>query len=201
MKPYKTKIKQLSGTDFKEIRKKSTGFYNEIKRQTKKKPYVRSKYFKKEKIFLELFWGHLFEKNYWDQTRRMKLFPCAIELIRNSDFAPVSKENVDKPSEILHRFAGITATNDCFLSRSKRTNTPIKNGLFRLFQSTIINNCQKEKDPPLIVAYKPRAEDLLYPNYIKNSKNNQAKINLCARTNLSTHTHPHLTASFPYHSK
>jgi hypothetical protein len=133
MKPYKTKIKQLSGTDFKEIRKKSTGFYNEIKRQTKKKPYVRSKYFKKEKIFLELFWGHFFETNYWDQTRRMKLFPCAIELIRNSDFAPVSKENVDKPSEILHRFAGITATNDLFFVQIKENKHTHKKWLISAF--------------------------------------------------------------------
>jgi hypothetical protein len=34
---------------------------------------------------------------------------------------------------------------------------------------------QKEKDPPLIVAYKPRAESLLHQDYAKITKNNQAK--------------------------
>ena len=76
MKVYKTKIKALAGTNYKEISKKAIGLYRQIKKKTKRRPYVRSAYFDKDKIFLGLFWSHLYDKNYWDQTRRMKFFGC-----------------------------------------------------------------------------------------------------------------------------
>jgi len=52
MKTYKTKTKRLAGTSYPEIRKKAFGLYQKIKRKSKRKPYVRSAYFKKNKIFL-----------------------------------------------------------------------------------------------------------------------------------------------------
>lgn len=124
MKTFKTKSVVLRGTSYKEISKKAFVLYNEIRRKTKRRPYIRSAYFKKDKIFLGLFWNHLRSKNYWDQTRRMKFFGCAIELIRNSRFEPTSKENPNKPNEILHRFAGTTKDNDLFfvqIKEEKRT--------------------------------------------------------------------------------
>ena len=57
--------------------------------------------------------------------RRMKFFGCAIELIQNSHFEPTSKENPNKPGEILHRFAGISADNEIFfvqIKEDKRNN-------------------------------------------------------------------------------
>lgn len=62
MKTYQVKTCKLSGTDLKEVREKAHGFYQKIKKKSKRKPYVRSMYFKKEKVFLDLFWPHLFEK-------------------------------------------------------------------------------------------------------------------------------------------
>ena len=124
MKTFKTKFAILAGTDYKEINKKAFGFYNQIRRKTKRRPYVRSAYFKKDKIFLGLFWSHLNGKNRWDRMRRMKFFNCAIELIEHSKFEPTSKENPNKPTEILHRFAGITKNNDLFfvqIKEEKRT--------------------------------------------------------------------------------
>jgi len=56
--------------------------------------------------------------------RRMKFFGCALELIKNSRFEPTSKENPNKPTEILHRFAGVTKNNDLFfvqIKEDKRT--------------------------------------------------------------------------------
>jgi hypothetical protein len=125
MPAYKTKTKALTGTNYKEISRKAFGQYQQIKRKSKRRPYVRSAYFKKEKVFLGLFWSHIYEKNYWDQMRRMKFFGCAIELIQNSHFEPTSKENANKQGEILHRFAGITADNEIFfvqIKEDKRTN-------------------------------------------------------------------------------
>lgn len=119
MKVYKTKIKALAGTNYKEISKKAIGLYRQIKKKTKRRPYVRSAYFDKDKIFLGLFWSHLYDKNYWDQTRRMKFFGCGIDLISNSRFQPTSKENPNKLEEILHRFAGITANGEQFFVQIK----------------------------------------------------------------------------------
>ncbi|MBI5755134.1 hypothetical protein HZA41_02865 [Candidatus Peregrinibacteria bacterium] len=49
MKAFQTKAKKLHGTDFHEVRKKAFGLYQELKKRTKRKPYIRSAYFKKEK--------------------------------------------------------------------------------------------------------------------------------------------------------
>ena len=126
MKAYRTKANKLPGTDFHEVRKKADRFYDQIKRRTKRRAYVRSAYFKKDKIFLSLFWQHLFDKEKWpDRMRRLKYFPAAIELIRHSHFDPKSKDNPNNSSEILHRFCGITSDNDIFyaqIKENKKTN-------------------------------------------------------------------------------
>ena len=81
---------------------------------------MRSVYFNKQKIFLPLFWSHLREKlNHRDKTRRAQLFPCAIELIRNSMFDPVSKQSLEKFNILLHRFAGKTKDGQLFFVQIK----------------------------------------------------------------------------------
>lgn len=120
MQAYKTKTKKLAGTDFYEVRKKAFGLYLRIKKRSKRKTYVRSTYFKKDKVFLDLFWSHLFEKKHFaDLMRRMKFYPYAIELIQCSKFEPVSKDNPNRPSEILHRFGGITTDREMFFVQIK----------------------------------------------------------------------------------
>lgn len=120
MKVYKTKTKPFSGTRYGDISPAAFRLYNQIKKRSKRRPYVRSAYFKKEKIFLELFWKHLLDKkNFQDKARRLKYFPCAIELIQKSNFEPISKENPNKKSEILHRFYGLTVDNELFCIQIK----------------------------------------------------------------------------------
>lgn len=125
MKIYKTRAKKLAGTEFKEVHKRAFGFYQEIRRKSKRRPYIRSTYFKKDKIFLGLFWQHLYEKrHYVDQVRRMRFFVCGIELIRFTLYDPESKENPNKKSEILHRFARMANGNELFfvqIKEDKRT--------------------------------------------------------------------------------
>lgn len=125
MKSYQTKAKKFTGSDFREVHKKAFGLYKQIKKKSKRRPYIRSVYFKKDKIFLELFWQHLFDKPNWrDRMRRLKYFPCAIELIRHSHFEPESKENPNRRTEILHRFGGVTKEKDMFfvqIKEDKRT--------------------------------------------------------------------------------
>lgn len=119
MKVYQTKIKKLTGTDFKEIHSKALSIYKEIKSKTRRKPYVRSAYFNKEKVFLDYFWQHIWQKNWRDRTRRLKFYPCALDLIRNSRIEPISKQNPNKPIEILHRFGGITKDKELFFVQIK----------------------------------------------------------------------------------
>lgn len=120
MKVYKTKTKKLSGSDYKEVSREALKLFQQIKRKTKRRPYVRSAYFNKSKIFIELFWRRIWEnQNFRDKIRRVKYFPCAIELIENCKFDPISKENPNKPTEILHRFAGVTKENDLFYVQIK----------------------------------------------------------------------------------
>ncbi len=115
MRIYQTKAGKLPGTEFKEVHKRAVRFYKQVISGSKRRPYVRSAYFKKEKIFLGLFWQHLFEKENWkDRVRRMKYFPPGIELIKRSHFEPKSKENLNKSGEILHRFSGLTRANELF---------------------------------------------------------------------------------------
>jgi len=112
MKIYKTTKKKFTRSDFHEVHGQAYSLYSAIKKRTKRRAYVRSAYFAKDKIFIDLFWHHLFEKSNWrDRVRRMKYFACGVDLIQQSRFEPKTKENPNKPSELLHRFYGMTAEN------------------------------------------------------------------------------------------
>ncbi|MFA6486423.1 MAG: hypothetical protein WCT40_03585 [Candidatus Magasanikbacteria bacterium] len=126
MDVYKTKSVRLPSTHWDKVMEKAFGQYKIIKNKTKRRPYVRSAYFDKEKIFLGLFWHHLHEKNnIRDKTRRLKYFPCAIELIQNSKIKPTTQTSKEEPNISLHRFAGVTPDNNSFFVQIKE-NT--KNG-------------------------------------------------------------------------
>lgn len=111
---YETKIKKLSGTSYDEVYPQALSTYKKIASKTKRRPYIRSLYFNKEKIFLDYFWDHLRTKNHRDRTRRLKYYECALDLIKNAKIEPTSKINPNKSSEILHRFMGKTKNNDLF---------------------------------------------------------------------------------------
>lgn len=120
MQFYRTKNGKLSGVDYRDIHRKALVLYKTIRSKTKRQPYIRSAYFNNEKVFIESFWRHLNDKkNFRDKMRRIKYFPCAIELIKKSRFQPISKENPNKKSEILHRFTGITKDGSSFFVQIK----------------------------------------------------------------------------------
>lgn len=134
MQVYKTRIKKYSGSDFREVHLKAFGLYSQIKHKSKRRAYLRSAYFNKDKIFIDLFWHHLFEKENWrDRIRRMKYFGCAVELIRYSRFEPKSKENPNKSAEILHRFYGITSENKLFYVQIKEDKKKSQKFLISVF--------------------------------------------------------------------
>jgi len=119
MKVYQTKAKKLPGSNYHEVYAAARNYYNEIKKKTKRRPYIRSAYWKKEKVFFDYLWQHLAQKTPRDRMRRLKFLNCAIELIKNSRQEPtelISKNNVH---EILYRFAGITKDKELFLVQIK----------------------------------------------------------------------------------
>jgi len=133
-KAYQTKTRRLTGSNYGEIRKKAFTLYNQIVKNSKRRTYIRSAYFKKDKIFLSLFWHHLNDKfSHRDKSRRLKFYPCALELIKNSRFGPISKENVDKKTEILHRFTGITPENEIFFVQIKENKNNNNKYLISIF--------------------------------------------------------------------
>lgn len=119
MTPFPTKTKKLPGTNYAKVRKYALVLYNQIKKKTKRKPYVRSAYFKKQKVFFDFFWEHLLQKNLKERVRRLKFFAAAVELIKNSRNHPITTENPHRSGELLHRFAGLTKEGELFYVQIK----------------------------------------------------------------------------------
>jgi len=138
MDTYKTKSHRLPGTHWHQVIEKAFGQYKEIKNKTKRRPYVRSAYFDKEKIFLGLFWHHLHEKtNIRDKTRRLKYFPCAIELVQNSKVKPTTQTSKEETNIILHRFAGTTPDGDSFFVQIKENTKNNQKWLISVFPQDV----------------------------------------------------------------
>lgn len=134
MKAFKIKLKKFSGTNYSEVYQQAFPLYKTIKKRSRRKPYVRSAYFNKDKIFLELFWMHLWQNSNWrDRTRRLKYFVCAIGLIETSTYDPVSKQNINRSNEILHRFAGLTKDDELFYVQIKEDKKTDQKWLMSVF--------------------------------------------------------------------
>ena len=52
---YTVKAKALSGSNYREVYRSAMGIYGLIKRQTKRRPYIRSTYFDKQKVYFDYF--------------------------------------------------------------------------------------------------------------------------------------------------
>ena len=117
MIPYQTKAGKLSGTSYKEVKKQAVFVYREIQVSSRRKPYVRSAYFNKQKVFLNLFWDHVFKKRPKERYERLQFFGAAIELIKNCRNCPSIKHN---SNEELFRFLGVTINGQYFCVQIKR---------------------------------------------------------------------------------
>lgn len=116
MIPYQTKSKKISGSSYGEVLKNAFRLYNEIEKKTKRKTYLRSAYFKKEKVFFDYFKKHIFQKSPRERMKRLKYFKAAIELIKYSKNKPIIKEN---GKEVFYRFAGMTKERELFYVQIK----------------------------------------------------------------------------------
>ncbi len=114
MTSYQTKVNKLSGTSYAEVRKQALVIFNQIEKRTKRKPYIRSAYFNKQKIFLDFFWVHLHQKYPRERLKRLQYFEASVDLIKSSKSGPTSKQNPNKKTEIVHRFIGLTKDKEQF---------------------------------------------------------------------------------------
>ena len=119
MIPYQTKSHLLAGTSSEELNKQVRYIYRKILAKSKRKPYVRSAYFKKDKIFFDYFWIHLNKKGRKLKTKRLRYFSAAVDLIQNCRNHPISKENPNEHDELLHRFYGLTVEKFLFCVQIK----------------------------------------------------------------------------------
>jgi hypothetical protein len=133
--PYKTKINPLAGTSWGEVAPVARAILRTLAKRTKRQPYIRSKYFNKQKIFFTYFWSHLSRKPLPEQLRRLKYLPCALDLIQNSHFTPTTKENAERPGELLHRFTGLTPNGKLFFVQIKETKRSGKKEFMSVFSN------------------------------------------------------------------
>jgi hypothetical protein len=89
------------------------------KRTPRRVPYVRSKYFKKDKVFLNTFWDHLMQKHPSEQMKRLKFYLAALDLLRNTSDDSDSIIERNNPDVFLHRFAGQTCDGQGFCVQVK----------------------------------------------------------------------------------
>ena len=133
MEVFKTKSGKLIGTSLTEVTKNARKIYSLEKARTKRSPYIKSAYFKKDKIIIAPIWGKLENNNPGDRFRRLKYYACALELIRHSKDAPDSKEDPNNKNALLHRFIGISSEGDAFgvqIKENKKTNRKILLSVF-----------------------------------------------------------------------
>ncbi len=126
MVEYKSKYGVLPGTSYAEVMAAARREYHTIQKCTPRRvAYVRSRYFTKDKIFLNTFWEHLKQKHPADQMRRLKYYLAALDLIRNSTEQPETIFSNEDLNTLLHRFSGLTRNGDRFsvqIKENKRTN-------------------------------------------------------------------------------
>ena len=119
MKIYQSSAETLTGESYIDLERKARKIHNEIARHTKRTPYVRSTYFKKQKIFIKPFWENLNQKSQHDRRRRLKYYAAAIDLLRHSTHEPLTKPNPNGDGQIVHRFAGQTKEDNLFFVQVK----------------------------------------------------------------------------------
>lgn len=135
MKYYKTKAKLIPGSSYKLVVKVARAIFHDLKKKTKRKPYIRSAYFNKEKIFFDFFWTHLNQKSVIERMERLKYFSCAIELVQKTKITPLSKPNPNNKKELLYRFLGTAKDGENFVVQiklNKKTNDKYLMSVFNL---------------------------------------------------------------------
>lgn len=125
MRIYQSKQKRTATSSHAQLLKVARHEYHKVQKRTpRRQPYVRSAYFRKDKVFVNQFWEHLKQKRSGDQTRRLRFFLCALDLIRYTNYGPDTIFKSDDKDIMLHRFYGASSNGFEFcvqVRESKRT--------------------------------------------------------------------------------
>lgn len=119
MKVYQSKIGKIPGRKYIDVERPARKIHNDITRQTKRSPCVKSNCFGKSKVFIDLFWAHLNQKPRADRKRRLKYY-AAIDLLKNSAIEPIMKQNPNSKNETVYRSYGITKDSELFCVQVKQ---------------------------------------------------------------------------------
>lgn len=130
---YQCKEEQLTGHRYVDVLPRARSLFRGLQRRTKRRPYIRSAYFQKEKIFIGAFWTHILQKLPSDQARRLKLLPCALEVIRKSRNDPVTFIDPTQTNSLLHRFYGKSPDGRLFCVQVKQDKRSGKKRLLSAF--------------------------------------------------------------------
>lgn len=103
---YFCKAELIPGINYGATLKVARKIFRRIESSTKRRPYIRSAYFKGTKVFFDYFWHHLNQKNFRDRQQRLKFFNCAMELIKYSKLKPIVELKNETKKEIFYRFLG-----------------------------------------------------------------------------------------------
>ena len=88
MNVYTSKYSRLPGSSYNESLNHARREYNVIAHSTKRQPYVKSKYFNGNKVFLKVFWNHVMQKRLKERTRRLRFYRAALDVLRHSKITP-----------------------------------------------------------------------------------------------------------------
>lgn len=125
MSVYQSTHALLPGSSYDEVVAAARKEFNTIRKITKRQPYVRSKYFRGDKVLVTVFWDHLMQKHRKDRLKRLKFYSAAINLLRNSTVAPDTIFSKVDRNTMLHRFYGKTKEGVSFcvqVKEDKRSN-------------------------------------------------------------------------------
>ena len=147
-KIFKSKYGKLPGSSLEELIKFARREYHTIQKRTPRRaPYIRSKYFTKDKVFISNFWDHLNQKSPKERVRRLKLYNCAIDLLRNNSFAPETIFKNDDLNSALHRFHGQTQNGEYFYVQVKENKRTNRKDFISVFPTKKLS---KQKRPPAV---------------------------------------------------
>ena len=120
MQLYASPYRPLPGSSVNELMKLARHEFHIIQKRTpRRQAHIRSHYFTRDKVFINQFWEHINQKSRRDRIRRLCLYTCAIDLIRNTTLTPETVQNPNNPNESLHRFAGKTTNGTVFYVQIK----------------------------------------------------------------------------------
>jgi hypothetical protein len=137
---YRSKFDKIPDTSHASVLRLARYEYHQIQKRTpRRQAYVRSQYFRRDKVFINQFWDHVMQKRPGDQLRRLRLYPCAIDLIRNTTASPDTIFGRDDMNVSLHRFYGQTKSGELFCVQIKQDKRTGRKDFMSVFPSKLLS--------------------------------------------------------------